>query len=186
MSLKSLSILVGSKNPVKINATKAAFQSHFPQHDIKVTTVSAPSGVAEQPMTETETLLGARNRVSYCQSTSKATETSDYYVAIEGGVDNYPYGPAAFAYVVIATANMEQEAVGLSAQLPLPNNVYQALLKGEELGNVIDKIFNTQNAKQKSGAMGLFTNGLVTRQSTYQETLTLALARIANAHLYQE
>ncbi|REL26841.1 non-canonical purine NTP phosphatase [Thalassotalea euphylliae] len=183
MSLNHLSIVVGSKNPVKVNAAKAAFQLYFPQHEISVASVNAPSSVAEQPMTEAETLLGAKNRVLHCQQ--EFDDSADFYIAIEGGVDHYHYGPAAFAYVVISSANTNQETIGLSAQLPLPEGVYQALQQGEELGDVIDKLFNTHNAKQKSGAMGLFTNGLVTRQSTYQQALILALAKIANANLYQ-
>ncbi|WP_448555401.1 inosine/xanthosine triphosphatase [Thalassotalea montiporae] len=183
MTTNKLNLIIGSKNPVKVNAAKAAFQSYFPEHDIIVTSVDAPSGVAEQPMTEAETLLGAKNRVLHCQQ--EFGDSADYYIAIEGGVNHYHYGPAAFAYVVISSAETNQEAIGLSAQLPLPEGVYQALQQGEELGDVIDKLFNTHNAKQKSGAMGLFTNGLVTRQSTYQQAMILALAKIANANLYQ-
>lgn len=180
-TVKKLNIQVGSTNPVKVNASKAAFKAYFPDHDVNVIAVSAPSNVADQPMTECETLLGARNRVSFCQNEQA---NSDFYIAIEGGVEAHEYGPAAFAYVVIN--NGHKEAVGKSAELPLPISVYQALSQGQELGDVIDSLFNTENAKQKTGAMGLFTNDLVTRQSTYEQALILALAKLVNANLYSD
>lgn len=183
MKTNQLTIAIGSCNPVKINATTAAFQAYFPGYQIKAIAVNAPSGVSEQPMTANETLIGAINRVNYCLTTEQQKATNiDYYVAIEGGVEKYQYGVAGFAYVVIS--NKHQQVVGKSAELPLPESVFQALTQGRELGDVIDELFNTENAKQKTGAMGLFTNNLVTRQSTYQQAIVLALAKLVNAHLY--
>lgn len=46
----------------------------------------------------------------------KANADADYYLAMEGGVDDFPQGPATFAYVVIATK--ERLCVGRSAHLP--------------------------------------------------------------------
>ena len=184
----TINLLVGSKNPVKINATKAAFQAYFPDHQINAIGINAPSGVPEQPMNEQETLLGAKNRVAFClaQNDNKhLPQPIDYAIAIEGGVDNYLDGPAAFAYVAIARDGSDRMAIGKSAQLPLPETVYKALVDGQELGDVIDNVFQTHNAKQKTGAMGLFTNNLVTRQSTYEQALILALAKIVNAPLYE-
>ncbi|MFY8350366.1 inosine/xanthosine triphosphatase [Pseudoalteromonas sp. SSM20] len=178
MSKKSQKIIIGSKNPVKINAVKNAFSAMFQNVVFSCEGVSAPSGVADQPMTAEETLLGAENRVSYAKTHFQA----DWYVAIEGGVDNFNYGPATFAYIVID--NKQHVQVGRSSNLPMPKVVYQALCEGEELGHVMDRLFNTENVKQKGGAMALLTNNLVTRESVYTMAITTALAPFVNQQLF--
>lgn len=175
---KRLKIIVGSKNPVKINATKLAFAQLYPECEIDCQGVKAPSDVAEQPLTAAETLLGAQNRVRYC----KAQIAADFYVAFEGGVDRFDYGPSTFAYVVIA--DHHKESVGRSAILPLPEKLYQALCDGEELGPLMDRLFNTENIKQKGGAIGLLTNGLETREGNYRQAITLAMAPFLHAELF--
>lgn len=178
MSKESQKIIVGSTNPVKINAVSNAFSAMFPNIDFTCEGVFAPSEVADQPMTAEETLLGAKNRVAY----TKAHFQADWYVAIEGGVDNFSYGPATFAYIVID--NKQHAQVGRSSNLPMPNVVYRALCEGEELGHVMDRLFDTENIKQKGGAMALLTNNLVTRESVYTMAITTALAPFVNQQLF--
>lgn len=173
-----IKVVVGSKNPVKISAAKTAICEMFALNDVECAGINAPSGVPEQPMTSEDTQLGAINRIKYCQQHAQA----DYYVAFEGGVDQFEYGPATFAYV--AVANQEHMSIGRSCQLPLPPLVYQALQKGEELGHVMDRLFNTDNVKQKGGAIGLLTKGLATRESVYHQATLLALAPFVNPDLF--
>ncbi len=180
--LKEIHVVVGSTNPVKVQAAKSALEQLFPHSDIHCHGSHAPSGVADQPMTAPETLQGAINRVEYCQSAPEI-EKADLYIAIEGGVDNFTYGPATFAYVVIA--HQSQRLVGRSALLPLPPIIYNALNEGEELGDVMDRLFNTKNIKQQGGAIGLLTRGAATRESTYTQALILAMAPLLNDELYR-
>ncbi|MCL1145696.1 inosine/xanthosine triphosphatase [Shewanella marinintestina] len=174
----TISIVVGSKNPVKVGAAQSAFERLFPDNLIECQGIDAPSGVADQPMTDAETKLGAINRVKYCQSEYQA----DYFIAMEGGVDLFDHGPATFAYIAIA--HQSQVSVGRGAQLPLPMQVYQALTQGQELGHVMDQMFNTVNIKQKGGAIALLTNGNETRQSNYTQAIILAMAPLLHPNLY--
>jgi len=176
-----MKLFVGSTNPVKIGAAQATVA----QLDSKVTYttegISVPSGVADQPMTEAETRLGAVNRVKALLD-MKVGADNDWYVAIEGGVDKFEDGPATFAYVAIFHEG--QWAIGRSANLPLPNQFYTQLVQGKELGDVMDSAFNTENIKQKGGAIGLLTHNLASRQSVYEVAMTLALARFRFPQLY--
>ena len=183
MKQEILNVVVGSLNPVKINAVHTALTSLFPEHQVECHGQDAPSLVAAQPMSADETREGAINRVLYCQQQAAPEQEADFYIAIEGGVDNFEYGPSTFAYVVID--NGEKQSVGRSAILPLPLSVYQALQAGEELGDVMDRLFNTQNIKQQGGAIGLLTNHLQTRQSVYNQALILAMAPFLHQELYQ-
>ncbi|WP_299796148.1 inosine/xanthosine triphosphatase [uncultured Shewanella sp.] len=182
---KRIRVLIGSTNPVKINAAKVAICQLFPESNIECIATHAPSGVANQPMTERETRLGALNRVRYCQSMAASGEQeAELFVAMEGGVDKLEHGPATFAYIAVATA--KQISVGRSALLPLPSSVYHALEAGEELGDVMDRLFNTKNIKQQGGAIGLLTKGHATRESIYTQALILAMAPLLNPELYQD
>ncbi len=184
-NLKKIRVLVGSTNPVKINAAKVAICQIFPETHIECIGIHAPSMVPDQPMTEVETRQGAINRVIYCQALVDAKEYSaELFVAMEGGVDNFEHGPATFAYIVVA--NAEQLSVGRSALLPLPSRIYHALVAGEELGDVMDRLFNTKNIKQQGGAIGLLTQGHATRESIYTQALILAMAPLLNPELYQD
>ena len=51
-------VIIASKNPVKINATKKAFEEVFNEH-FEFEGVSADSSVSDQPMSNKETLQGA-------------------------------------------------------------------------------------------------------------------------------
>jgi non-canonical (house-cleaning) NTP pyrophosphatase len=48
----------------------------------------------------------------------------------------------------------------------------------------MDRLFNTDNIKQKGGAIGLLTKGLATRESVYRQATLLALAPFVNPELY--
>jgi len=172
--------LVGSENPVKTGAAQSVLQAVL-NNKVEILPCSVPSGVPDQPMNEHDTRLGAVNRVKNCLQLSHY-KPDDWVVAIEGGVDSFEDGPATFAYVVIYHDG--RWSVGRSANLPLPVQIYQALVEGEELGPVMDRVFNTTNIKQKGGAIGLLTQHHATRQSVYEVALTLAMARFNFPELY--
>ncbi len=175
-------IRVASKNPVKVTAAHQAFNQVFPNHTIHCEGMETESGVADQPMTENETRLGAQNRIRYCRAHDTNKE-EDYFVSMEGGVDDFEEGAATFAYVAIAGRDGKIHT-GRSANLPIPDAVYLRLKNGEELGDVMDDLFKTDNVKQKGGAIGLLTNHRATRESTYTQALILALAPILHPDLY--
>jgi inosine/xanthosine triphosphatase len=173
-----MKIIVGSKNPVKVHATEVALTQVLNTEELSVTGLNVSSGVPDQPMTEAQTRQGAINRVKACMQEVKG----DWYIAIEGGVDNFIDGPATFAFVAIC--NGRQWSVGRSANLPLPASVFQALEQGEELGDVMDRLFQTKNIKQQGGAIGLLTHHLATRQSVYEIALILAMSPFMNEDIY--
>lgn len=173
---------VGSKNPVKLGAAMKAFTAAFPTHAIHCEQLSAPSGVPDQPMSESDTRLGAQNRAIYCAHQDKQ-QAFDFHVAMEGGVEHFPEGPATFAYVAIRDSSGKM-STGRSANLPLPATIYQRLEAGEELAHVMDDVFNEHNIRQKGGAIGVFTNHLETRESVYMQALVLALAPFLHHELF--
>lgn len=57
-----IKVTIGSSNLVKVNAVKFAFESNWPEEDFEFSEIEVSSGVSEQPMSDLETRLGAKNR----------------------------------------------------------------------------------------------------------------------------
>ncbi|EGQ9351889.1 TPA: non-canonical purine NTP phosphatase [Vibrio parahaemolyticus] len=164
-------VVIASLNPAKINAVKSAFQSAFPQQAFEFVGISVPSEVADQPITNEETHRGAVNRV---KNAKVEMPTADFYVGLEAGIE----GNVTFAWMVIESDTHRGES--RSASLMLPPEVLAQLADAHELGDVMDKVFGTENIKQKGGAISLLTQNQLTRSSVYHQALILALIPFTN------
>src|SRR3989344_8440641 len=91
-------VVVASTNPVKINTAQIGFSQMFPEFQFDFSGVSVLSDVADQPMGAEETLNGARNRA---ENAKKAEPDADYWVGIEGGLDEREGKFEAFAWMVV-------------------------------------------------------------------------------------
>lgn len=172
-----MKVVVASNNPVKKEAVQQGFKAFF--NDFQIEGVAVDSGVSEQPGTDGETLLGARNRVKEAR---KKMNDSDYWVAIEGGIQAGEKDVVAFAWVVIFSAGKYGEA--RSASFVLPGKVAHLVAGGLELGTASDLIFNKANSKQNDGAVGLLTHNKINRTDLYRQAVILALIPFVNPGLY--
>ena len=79
-----MKILIGTKNPGKIEGAKQAFEKYF--DNIEIQGVSVESEVSEQPVNE-EILQGAKNRVKNLKNYAKENKIEvDYFIASEAGI----------------------------------------------------------------------------------------------------
>lgn len=167
-----MKILVGSKNPVKIEAVKEAFEKYY--NEVEVIGFSVESKVPTQPFNE-ETFLGAENRTFKLKDiNAQQNLNADYFIGIEGGISKvfnrwFAYG------VVCIMDKTNREGFGTSAHFELPEKIIKEIQKGKELGEVMDEIQNEQNTKQKRGAIGYFTKGKMTRKDLYVPGIITAL-----------
>lgn len=171
-----MKIVVASQNPVKISATREAFAALMPDAELQMIPVSVTSGVSDQPTSDDETRLGARNRARHACA---EIHDADYWVGLEGGIEICDDQLMAFAWMSILDSN-GKSGEARSATLPLPQAVKTLIDGGMELGDANDQVFATVNSKQAGGAYGLLTGGLYTRQSVYTQTLILALIPFVN------
>lgn len=176
-----MKILVGSKNPVKISSVEDAFKNYF--DNIEVIGIEIESGVSVQPIND-ETFTGAQNRAMKLKGLNdKQNLSSDFFVGIEGGIakqfDKW------FAFGCMCVADKEGRiGFGTSPHFELPDNVVEKLLDGIELGDVMDEIQNQQNTKQKHGAIGFFTNGVMNRKELYVEGLKVAVIPFLHKEMF--
>ena len=172
-------IIIASKNPVKINAVKIAFQKVFPDEDIEFQGESIPSNVSDQPISNEETMVGAGNRA---KNAMISFPNADYWVGIEGGIEKIKHGMGCFVWTVVRSKDKEGRAKG--STFFLPKKVAELIEQGKELGDADDIVFGDNNSKQKNGCVGILTGDIITRTDYYCSTLILALIPFKNPGLY--
>jgi len=174
-----MKIAVGSTNPVKIEAVRSVVVRVWPEAEIIPVTVA--SGVPAMPMSDADCLAGARNRARAAQVATNAT----LGLGLEGGVNQEPAGLMLLGWAA-AVDGHGREGVGGAARLPLPPPIAQRVLAGAELGPVMDELLGQINVKQKGGAVGALTAGLVLRRETFAVAVAYALAPFVTPRFYGE
>lgn len=172
-----MNVAVGSTNPVKVMAVRLTIERIWPEAEVHA--ISVPSGVSAMPMSDAETIAGARNRAIAARQQLDA----DLGIGLEGGVHPEPIGLTLQGWVVVVDRK-GREGVGGVARLPLPNTIANRVLAGEELGQVMDDILGQNNVKQKEGAVGVLTAGLVLRHETFAVAVAYALACFVAPEFY--
>ncbi|MFC0139691.1 inosine/xanthosine triphosphatase [Erwinia mallotivora] len=169
-------VVAATSNPAKINAISQAFSDIFGEGSCHIEGVVVDSGVALQPLSNTETRTGARQRV---MNARQVRPEADFWVAIEAGIEE----DTAFAWVVVENHRLRGES--RSASFTLPAAVMKGIRAGRELGDEMARLTGIENIKQQGGAIGIFTAGKLTRTSVYHQALILALCPFHNA-VYQQ
>ncbi len=172
-------IAVASRNPVKARAALEGFRRMFPDEEFRVEKVPVPSGVATQPASDEETLEGALTRA---RRAAEAAPGADYWVGIEGGVEDGPAGMAAFAWIVVLGDGLTGR--GRTGTFVLPERIARLVREGTELGEADDRVFGRSNSKQEDGAIGLLTGNVVDRTALYEHGMAMALLPFRNPDLY--
>lgn len=157
-----MKIIIGSKNPTKIKAVQDVFKT------AEVISMDVPSHVSLQPFSDEETQTGAINRAIQCaQSTSNAIG-----IGLEGGVmyiDNQLYlcnwGALVTPSHKILTAS--------GARIVLPEEIVDKLKAGHELGDLMDDYALKKEVSKKEGAIGIFTNNLISRKEMFEHVVML-------------
>ena len=173
-------VVVASSNPVKLLAVEAGFSRMFPSNGFEVISVNVSSGISDQPMSNEETLLGAENRA---HKASLLGVSAEYWVGIEGGIEEQNQGMAAYAWVVVKSQTLTGR--GRTGTFYLPTAVAGLVRQGKELGEADDIIFGQENSKQKNGAVGILTGDVITRATLYEHAIILALVPFKNIELYE-
>ncbi len=176
-----LKVAVGSLNPVKIAAVQAAFEAVWPEHTWKIKGVAVPSGISDQPMSDQESIIGARNRARNALVAGEA----DYGVGLEGGLQQIEEQWFDCGWVAVLDRN-GYKGLGSTARLAIPSRMMRLIQQGMELGEAVDAVFQQHNSKQSDGHFGLMTRNVITRKKAYTDGVVVALACFVQAHLFGE
>ncbi|MFD2446442.1 DUF84 family protein [Bacillus sp. CGMCC 1.16607] len=148
-----MKIVIGSKNPAKIEAVRSAFSKEFEFYS-----VDAQSGVNEQPFSDEETIKGSINRAENALKIGQG----DIGIGLEGGVQESSYGLLLCNWGALVLKDHPPIIAG-GARILLPEEIALRLRQGDELGPVMDEFAQKENIRKKEGAVGVFTNGKIDR-----------------------
>lgn len=165
-----MKILIGTKNPEKIEGAKQAFEKYF--NNVEIEGIPVKSEVGDQPINE-EILQGAKNRVKNLKK--YATDNNieaDFYISSEAGITNLLGEWLDINTVVIEDSNGFQ-SVGTSQGFPIPDK-YIDEIKENEL-KVMDKIFNGKELGKGKGGISFLTKNEVTRIDLTRNAFIMAL-----------
>lgn len=179
-------VFVGSTNPVKISAVAAALKETWPE--ILVVGLAVASGVAAQPMSDEATKQGADQRakavltLGLSQISSTRSRVTALGVGLEGGVFQPAQSPKELwstVWVSVATqvdgSSQGEIFRANGARFKIPDPIAQAILAGQEMGDVVGGLTQNPNLKREGGMIGLITTGFVDRTIEYTALAKLAL-----------
>lgn len=123
-----MKILIGTKNPGKIEGARQAFSTYF--KDIEIEAVAVDSEVGNQPINE-QILQGAKNRIKNLKNQAKENHQKvDYYIASEAGITNLLGVWIDINLSVIEDAKGLQ-SVGISQGFPIPDKYIDEIKESE-------------------------------------------------------
>lgn len=176
-----MKILIGTKNPGKIQGAKEAFEKYF--ENVEIEGIDVSSDVADQPVNE-EILQGARNRVKNLKKYATENQIeADFYIASEGGITN-SLGEWIDINCVVVEDKQNFQSMGISQGFPIPNK-YIDEIRETELGTVMDKLFSGKDLKKGKGGINYLTKGEVTRIDLVRNAFIMALTRHINENIWR-
>ena len=171
-----MKVLIGTKNPGKIEGAKKALSKYF--NDFEIEGIKVESNVNEQPV-GLETYNGAVNRVNNLITYAKDNNIeADFFMSIESGLTS-ELGFWAITNIAVIKNAKGEVGVGSSASFPVPNK-YVEQIKTETLGTVMDTIFNESDLRSTTGGIGLLTKDVVTRIDLTTDAFLMALTPFIN------
>ena len=176
-----MKILIGTKNPGKIEGARQAFEKYF--ENVEIEGISVESEVSAQPVNE-EIFQGAKNRVKNLKKYAKQNNLKpDFYIASEAGITNL-LGEWIDINAVVAEDEKGFQSVGTSQGFPIPEK-YVEEIRETELGKLMDKIFNKQQLGQGKGGINFLTKGEVTRIQLTRDAFIMALISHINGQVWK-
>jgi len=168
---------VGSTNPAKVEAVRRALARLAP--GCETVAVDVPSGIGAMPLDESATREGALARARAALDRTGA----DVAFGLEGGavLDGDRAWLTAHVVAVTRDGSIGEAAWG---RMLLPRAAAKRLRAGEELGDVIDDLFGAKESKRQSGAIGLLTDGFVSRTDAFADLVAMACASFLHPDLY--
>ena len=176
-----MKILMGTKNPGKIEGAKQAFEKYF--ENVEIEGISVSSEVGDQPLNE-EIFEGAKNRVKNLKKYAKENNIeADFYIASEAGITDLLGN-----WIDINAAVIEDregfQSVGTSQGFEIPER-YMDEIKATELGKVMDGIFKKHGLNKGKGGISILTKDVISRIDLTRNAFVMALISHINKEIWR-
>jgi inosine/xanthosine triphosphatase len=186
-------IAVGSTRGPKVEAVRrvlATLASVAPEFArAEVVPFDASTLAPPMPLSVEEMLEGARGRAQLAlESAAAAGKRPDYAVGLEGGIDLRRTAPTnrgflmSWAYVT----DGQRGAHGGGGALELPPALLASVVdRGIELAEAMDALSGERGVRDRQGAWGILTRGLIDRTASFEAALLNAFAPFYNPGSYR-
>ena len=176
-----MKILMGTKNPGKIQGAKEAFEKYF--DNVEIQGIAVKSEVGDQPFNQ-EILQGAKNRVKNLKKYAKENQLEpDFYISSEAGITN-SLGEWIDINCVVIEDSKGFQSIGTSQGFPIPDK-YIEEIKETELGKVMDKIFSGKELGKGKGGISYLTKDEVSRIDLTRNAFIMALTKHINGDIWR-
>lgn len=176
-----MKILMGTKNPGKIEGAKQAFEKYF--ENVEVVGIPVSSNVGNQPTNE-EIIRGAKNRVKNLREYAIENQIkADFYISSEAGITNL-LGEWIDINAVVIEDSKGYQSIGISQGFPIPDK-YINEIKETELGKVMDRIFSGKELGKGKGGISFLTKNEVSRIDLTRNAFVMALTKHINGEMWR-
>jgi inosine/xanthosine triphosphatase len=192
--MQKIIVAVGSARRPKLHAVSDAIDAYRyafgDKAEIEITGVETPSGVSHTPLSRSETMRGARQRVEALRQLAhkRKDDPWQYLVGLEGGLDvmNVDGERQVFLENWAYVANAEGRGFfGQSGAILLPEDLAREVVDGGvELSEAIDAFAGRKGVRDDEGAWGILTGGRITRRDAFRISTINAFAPLLNKRLY--
>ena len=176
-----MKILMGTKNPGKIQGAREAFEKYF--DNVEIEGIAVDSEVGDQPFDE-EILQGAKNRVKNLKEYAKKNNIeADFYISSEAGITKLLGGWIDINLAVVEN-NEGIQSIGTSQGFPIPEK-YIEEIRETELGKVMDKIFSGNELSKGKGGISYLTKDEISRIDLTRNAFIMALTKFINGDIWR-
>ena len=176
-----MKILIGTKNPGKIEGARKAFERYF--SNIEIEGIAVDSEVSDQPV-NSEIIIGAKNRILNLKKYAKENKLEvDFYIASEAGITN-SLGEWIDINCAVIEDNKGFQSIGTSQGFPIPEKYIEEIRK-TELGKVMDRLFDKKDTGKVQGGISYLSKGKITRIDLTKNAFIMALTRHINGDLWK-
>lgn len=177
MPLPFRTAAVGSTNPAKVEAVRRILGQLAPECVLEA--IDVPSGVGAMPLGELAVRAGAETRARGALERTGA----EIAFGLEGGAILDASDAWLTGHVVAVThdGRLGEAAWG---RMLLPRVAAERLRSGEELGDIIDDLFARKESKRQAGAIGILTEGAMSRTDAFAYLVAMACAPFLHPELY--
>ena len=173
-----MKVIVGSKNPVKLNATRNILKKIY--GEIEVSSIDVESCVPDQPFGLDETIKGAVNRAKKAYS-----DDVDLSVGIESGLMVTPNTITGYIDLQwCAIFDGDRITLGVSSGFEYPPEVVKEVLNGVEVGDVMDRITGITDLGTKKGAVNHLSKDMLDRTENTEQCVLTAMIPRMNEEVY--
>ena len=176
-----MKILIGTKNPGKVESAQKAFEHYY--NNFEIIPIDVKSDVADEPV-NSDIYLGAKNRIKNLKEyAEKNNIDADFFVAVESGITNL-----LGEWMITCIAAMEDKngitSCGTGPSYPVPDKYVDEIIE-KDLQVLMDRLFDTTNIGQSNGGIGKISHDIISRKNLNELAFIMCLTKYINGDKWQ-